>query len=182
MALQTTRPISLGDVRTELGLTGPISLGQAEVRALAGIPSGPISLGDLLGKSSVVSFVVGAKVVSGTTHRGYSSGEGMAEPYISVFGSISQQELLPAQSPYAPIVVQAITSQNNVSNVVNIMGTGTIQFIGNVAKLPEIRLNGGAWVGMTWDGKGTTYIQNATYRNLVYNNLGSTITIEARWP
>jgi hypothetical protein len=55
--IPATGPVSLTDVLTELrtvnpGRALPISLGDADVRALAGIPSGPISLTDLRGKSS----------------------------------------------------------------------------------------------------------------------------------
>lgn len=53
MALPSTGPISMLQVRTELGLSGSISLGQAEVRELAGRPSGTISMSDLLGKSAI---------------------------------------------------------------------------------------------------------------------------------
>lgn len=53
MPLPTTGPISFGDVREELGRSsGPISLGDADVRALAGVSSGAISMSDLRGKSS----------------------------------------------------------------------------------------------------------------------------------
>jgi hypothetical protein len=53
MALPSSGQITFQDIATELGLTGPITLDQAEVRALAGIPSGPISLADLAGKSAL---------------------------------------------------------------------------------------------------------------------------------
>lgn len=53
MALPSTGPISMSQVRTELGLSGAISLGQAEVRALAGRLSGSISMSHLRGKSAV---------------------------------------------------------------------------------------------------------------------------------
>lgn len=42
----------MSQVRTELAASGAISLGQASVRALAGIASGPISLSNLYGKSA----------------------------------------------------------------------------------------------------------------------------------
>ena len=42
----------MNDVRNELGISGAISLGQTEVRNLAKIPSGRISMSDLRGKSS----------------------------------------------------------------------------------------------------------------------------------
>lgn len=58
MALPSTGSISMSQVRTELGLSGTISLGQSQVRALAGIPSGPISLSDFLGKSALLLSAV----------------------------------------------------------------------------------------------------------------------------
>lgn len=59
MTLPLSAPISLGDVLTEIrrvdpGRALPISLGDADVRALAGKPSGAISLSDLYGKSSYI--------------------------------------------------------------------------------------------------------------------------------
>lgn len=54
MTLQSSGAISLSNVNTELGrsATATISLGEAAVRTLAGVPSGPISLSDLYGKSN----------------------------------------------------------------------------------------------------------------------------------
>lgn len=57
MTLPASGSISLGDVMTELRVTNPgraypISLGDSDVRALAGVPSGAISLSNLYGKSS----------------------------------------------------------------------------------------------------------------------------------
>lgn len=55
--LPTTGKISLGDIRTELGKTGPISLGSTDVRALADKASGIIKMSDLRGKSyGVINF------------------------------------------------------------------------------------------------------------------------------
>lgn len=53
MALPTTGKISLGDVRTELGTTGAISLGSTDVRNLAEKTSGTIKMSDLRGKSAM---------------------------------------------------------------------------------------------------------------------------------
>ena len=52
-------PISLNQVNVELGLAGTtlISLNQASVRTLAGVPSGAISMNNLHGKSNRVSIV-----------------------------------------------------------------------------------------------------------------------------
>jgi len=56
MALPSSGPISLAQVRAELGVGGAISLGAANVRGLAGVGSGPISLAHLRGKSAVVGL------------------------------------------------------------------------------------------------------------------------------
>lgn len=53
MALPSTGSISMSQVRSELGLSGSISLGQSEVRALAGRSSGSISMSHLRGKSAI---------------------------------------------------------------------------------------------------------------------------------
>lgn len=54
MALPTTGKISLGDVRTELGTTGAISLGSEDVRTLAGKTSGTVKMSDLYGKTNAL--------------------------------------------------------------------------------------------------------------------------------
>ena len=53
MTLQSSGPISLGNVAVELGRTSTTttSLGEAAVRTLAGVASGPVSLSNLYGKS-----------------------------------------------------------------------------------------------------------------------------------
>jgi hypothetical protein len=61
MTIRTTAPIGLNDVLLELRVTNPgrglpISLGDPDVRALAGKTSGPISLSDFYGKSSYISM------------------------------------------------------------------------------------------------------------------------------
>lgn len=57
MALVNSGPISLGDVRGELGESGAVSLGGGSVRGLAGIGSGAITLSSLYGKAAEVRFV-----------------------------------------------------------------------------------------------------------------------------
>jgi hypothetical protein len=52
MALPSTGKISLEQVRTELNKTGSISLGNTDVRNLAGKTSGIIKMSDLRGKSA----------------------------------------------------------------------------------------------------------------------------------
>lgn len=78
MALPTSGPISLAQVRTELSLSGAISLGQAEVRNLAGLASGTISMSNLYGKSASTHLMtVGAWTVNGVNFRGYDLFQGL---------------------------------------------------------------------------------------------------------
>lgn len=61
--LPSTGAISMSQVRTELGLSGAISLGQSSVRELAGVPSGTIAMSDLRGKSNTfLTLKVSAEV------------------------------------------------------------------------------------------------------------------------
>lgn len=54
MALPSSGTIKMSQVRDELKKTGPISLGNADVRKLGGKPSGTIKMSDLYGKSAIV--------------------------------------------------------------------------------------------------------------------------------
>lgn len=59
MTIRGTPPLSLSDVMAELrtanpGRAYPIAVGDSDVRALAGIASGPIDLGNLYGKTAGV--------------------------------------------------------------------------------------------------------------------------------
>lgn len=67
MTLQSSGAISLSNVSVELGRSAPAttSLGEAAVRTLAGVASGPISLSNLYGKSNV-SFTPDGGVSAGT--------------------------------------------------------------------------------------------------------------------
>lgn len=73
MALPNTGPLSASDVNVELSKasTALISLNDADVRALAGVPSGTISFQNLRGKSALS---VSATDVSGTAAAFASSG------------------------------------------------------------------------------------------------------------
>ncbi len=71
MTLPASAPISMTQVMDELRTVTParaypISLGDADVRALAGVPSGPISLTNLLGKSAYVAMSGSVPNVSDT--------------------------------------------------------------------------------------------------------------------
>lgn len=70
MTLPATGPISVNMVGTELGYTptNPLDFNNSTVRALAGRPSGSISLADLRGKSSYVPMTM----IFGSTENGNS--------------------------------------------------------------------------------------------------------------
>lgn len=74
MTLPTSGPITLGQVAAELGIARPLSLGDSRVRSLAGVPSGPISLGQLRGKSA--STPLNATGTNATGHGGSSTSNG----------------------------------------------------------------------------------------------------------
>lgn len=83
--------ISLGDVLTELRTTNPgrgypISLGDADVRALAGIPSGPISLTDLYGRSVAAPLTATGNNDYGYDYSGGMNGTVRAYPSVTVSG------------------------------------------------------------------------------------------------
>lgn len=91
MTLPASGSISLGQVLDELRTTNPgrglpISLGDADVRALAGKPSGPISLSDLYGKSSVSPLTATGNNDHTFTSSAYGSGTASAYPSVSVSG------------------------------------------------------------------------------------------------
>lgn len=86
MTLQSSGPISLGNVAVELGRTSTTttSLGEAAVRTLAGVASGPVSLSNLYGKSNesfwyatfgstVVNFLILGTDSSGNIYASASS-------------------------------------------------------------------------------------------------------------
>lgn len=70
MALPSTGSISMAQVRTELGLSGSISLGQSQVRNLAGRSTGSVSMSHLRGKSAWDGTLVPmpSSVTASTTH------------------------------------------------------------------------------------------------------------------
>lgn len=91
MTIRTTPPISLSDVMAELRVTNPgraypISLGDADVRALAGVPSGPISLSDLYGKSAFIPLSVTAKNDRGDADTRFGAATVTCSPGVLVSG------------------------------------------------------------------------------------------------
>lgn len=86
MTLPTSGPISLGMVAAELGIPLPLSLGDPRVRALAGKPSGPISLGDLRGKSAVPPFSLIGNSASNSANTQFSNGTVSCSPSVTSNG------------------------------------------------------------------------------------------------
>lgn len=78
MALPSTGTLSMSQVNVELGRSSnaTISLGEADVRALAGVPSGAISFQDLRGKSALsVSADDVDAIAAGFANSGNVSGD-----------------------------------------------------------------------------------------------------------
>jgi len=91
MTIRSTPPISLGDVMAELrtanpGRQFPLSLGDADVRALAGVPSGPISLGNLYGKSAYIPMTGQGINDAATGNSSFSGGVVACYPGVQVNG------------------------------------------------------------------------------------------------
>ena len=90
MTLPASGVISLSDVLTEIRVVNParalpISLGDADVRNLAGVASGAISLSNLYGKRSYIPMVgTGINDLSSGTATGVNQFTGSTFPSVSV--------------------------------------------------------------------------------------------------
>ena len=125
MTLPASGPISLSQVNVELELsaTATISLNQANVRRLAGVPSGQISMQDLRGKSNDVSvqYLVVAGGGGGGNNDSNASGGGGAG------GLLTNTIAVPATASYLVTVgAGGPGGANNGSNSVfsSITATG----------------------------------------------------------
>lgn len=133
MTLPATGSISMAQVAAELGVsqTG-INLNQANVRALAGKPSGAISMSDLRGKSAGpagVTMTIGTQ----SSDDGYEaiSNYGFASPGFGSLSSTTGMEVGGAvRSFYWAYVNQYYPSSGNYYNL-------TIQFSTTPAKTPK---------------------------------------------
>jgi hypothetical protein len=117
MTLPSTGTISFEDVNVELGRSpsAPISLGETEVRALAGKLTGAVSLGDLRGKGITHKLTVGS--LNGGTRFGFwTSASG---------GSVSPNTVEYGKTLTAIMTYPATDSVNKDFITIGIGGVGT---------------------------------------------------------
>ena len=86
MTLPASGAISIGMVAAELGIGLPLSLGDSRVRTLAGVPSGPISLGNLYGKSAYTPMTINAFDDSQNFDSAGAGGTASCSPGVTVTG------------------------------------------------------------------------------------------------
>ena len=89
MTLPSTGPISMMQVRAEVGAAGAVSLGQTSVRNLAGIASGAIGMASLRGKTGAGSSAAFSVTSTDGSASDYSTGTvftAHAYPSVSVTG------------------------------------------------------------------------------------------------
>lgn len=142
MTLPVSGPISLNAVNVELGLSGTtlISLNQASVRTLAGVPSGAISLNNLYGKSNRVQVVynitsntLGAYNILVSSVPGYVAG--LTDVTINISAGIylaASTNNFPALLVYGGAAGDAVIV-NNSGYIIGCGGTGGIGSDGSIA-------------------------------------------------
>lgn len=136
MAIRSTPPISLADVMAELRIANPnraypLSLGDTDVRALAGKPSGPISLGDLYGRSGYAPMSISA--VGGSDFQTSQFGPGSvsasatatavggrgAKTYLWLIGEQQGSLVLSGQNTSTLVATKAYTQNSTGSATVS---------------------------------------------------------------
>jgi hypothetical protein len=170
MTLQTSGPISLGNVAVELGRTSTTttSLGEAAVRSLAGVASGPVSLSNLYGKSNESFWYAtfGSTVVNFQILGTDSSGNIYAGATSAVFKWNREGTLIWARTVSGPFInggwidasgniylAGAYYSSNYYGWLAKLDTSGTLQW--------QRSLNGSAqdlWYNATVDAAGNIYV------------------------
>lgn len=122
MALPTTGPISLSQVNVELGFSAAdlITLNDAAVRNLAGVPSGTISMQDLLGKANVFAFTIAANQTNANL-RTLAVNAGWNQS-AALQATINSGVVITANSTAA----RALTVSGSFPNGVTLINNGTI--------------------------------------------------------
>ena len=156
MALQTSGPISLRDVNIELGLSAgaTISLGGSNIRGLAGVSSGPISLANLRGKSAgkegVITYTIALNNLNyGTPPESYGFVLSAKMNEFSKFVSRSGELMVgspPDDNPYRPNnetspqyglqIGDYNTTSTNVAYLETRFEGATVGTVGNIGPVP----------------------------------------------
>jgi len=143
MALQSSGPISMANIRSELKLSGSIGLNSNAVRTLGGKSSGKISLADFYGKSNSTN-VLTVGIDHNPNYRvidsyGFFNGKGSISPSGTPYGSIIQMdEFYSAAYPNGQFILMTSgTAGNNkklriTSGNVSIVVTGVVEFNSDV--------------------------------------------------
>ena len=170
MTLQTSGPISLGNVAVELGRTSTTttSLGEAAVRTLAGVASGPVSLSNLYGKSNESFWYAtfGSTVVNFLVLGTDSSGNIYASATSAVFKWDRDGALIWARNVSGPFInggwidasgniylAGAYYSSNYYGWLAKLDTSGTLQW--------QRSLNGSGqelWYNAAVDASGSVYV------------------------
>jgi len=196
MALNPSGPISLGgatvgqSINLELGqsATATISLNDTNARALAGVPSGTISLSNFYGKSNITYFITvysgGVESVNNRSIGVDSSGNIYSGPYDNLSGLVNK--LPPAGTPisYAKYINTAsITStrilpisdgssfiggENQIvvprgSGLARLTSTGTISWVNELSSGGGGTSTGGRTEGLAVDPSGNLYARQVNY-------------------
>lgn len=196
MALPSSGPISLANVRSELGLSGAISLGQSNVRSLAGLASGAIAMSALRGKSAapvvpgIGSFSLYASNYTSDSvlNTGYSSGYyGSVSPGSVLGAAILQMRLYRltnTDGSYAYMIYfQLNTPGNTQTAAVRGINIGGITIAGYVTRDQDFKganlntcsfksTNAAGWIG----GVVLTVSQWQTIYNAILNKT-TTVTL-----
>lgn len=148
-----TGPITIGTVATELSISLPLSLGDSRVRALAGKPTGPISLGDVRGKSAYTpptAFIEGPIAYHEFAEPGQPVSVGVSgsltitdgeAPFNIVWGRTDGSSLISVSGTYNPFFSTSGTA--NLSRTANFQATVTDNRGNTTTASVSVTLSGG---------------------------------------
>lgn len=125
MSLPSAPPISMSQIASELGVSLPLSLTDSRVRQLAGIPSGNISILDLLGKSNTPTtamFVESSPSGQFAGKSGFSDGvprQGGPPDPAFIFGSMAGNAIGPytMSAVYSDLSATAVATGHLVTSL-----------------------------------------------------------------
>ena len=182
MTLPASGTISMAQIAAELGISAAgLSLGDSRCRALAGVPSGPISFSNFYGKSSFVPGLTGG----GTLYDG--SGDGGAQTTalsVNTDGSItvtSTSNGLFATRAWGSPLVAGIGSQYWVrftQTATSQTGTGSGSASASTGWL-QLTSARSVQVSATKIGTTGTKITNATYTIEISKDGGASVVASA---